>query len=329
MKHDAFCLLVLPPGIGRLGFGPGLGFFRVDRRFPESISSNLLAYFREISTEIHFFFFLRVPARVLALPAQVSTPNKEGASRSLSSMACAALVPVVPCAVRRGPGQLPWSALSLRCCVVVGRVWRKLVLDPRAARVQYSTSNWTFPDFSPPESSYPFSTARRFPGKFPEFTFSSGSQISSGISGNLWKAQSRDTCAQTQTAARPALLVPARQHSRQIGLATSHQFQVHRALRKPSPCPVHQGRPFWPRFAAAARAHPVYRGAGLVGEPRTARVARQHRGRRGPVFVLVRNYWVWWVGRYLQNSDSFGLSPSSIGCLSLRFAPERVDHLTP
>ena len=120
---------------------------------------------------------------------------------------------------------------------------------------------------------------------------------------------------------------PARQHSRQIGLATSHQFQVRRALRKPSPCPVHQGRPFWPRFAAAARAHPVYRGAGLVGEPRTARVARQHRGRRGPVFVLVRNYWVWWVGRYLQNSDSFGLSPSSIGCLSLRFAPGACDHM--
>ena len=140
--------------------------------------------------------------------------------------------------------------------------------------------------------------------------------------------RSRDTCAHTQTAARPALLVPARQLSRQIGLATSHQFQVRRALRKPSPCPVHQGRPFWPRFAAAARAHPVYRGAGLVGEPRTARVARQHRGRRGPVFVLVRNYWVWWVGRYLQNSDSFGLSPSSIGCLSSWFAPERVDHLT-
>ena len=34
--------------------------------------------------------------------------------------------------------------------------------------------------------------------------------------------RSRDTCAQTQTAARPALLVPARQRSRQIGQATSH-----------------------------------------------------------------------------------------------------------
>ena len=32
-------------------------------------------------------------------------------------------------------------------------------------------------------------------------------------------------------------------------------MEVRRDLREPSPCHVDQGRPFWPCFAAAARAH--------------------------------------------------------------------------
>ena len=43
------------PPAAKLGLS--IGFFRIYGRFPESISSNLLADFREISMEIHFFFF--------------------------------------------------------------------------------------------------------------------------------------------------------------------------------------------------------------------------------------------------------------------------------
>ena len=36
--------------------GLGVGFFRIRRRFPESISSHLLTDFRDISMETPFFF---------------------------------------------------------------------------------------------------------------------------------------------------------------------------------------------------------------------------------------------------------------------------------
>ena len=96
-----------------------------------------------------------------------------------------------------------------------------------------------------------------------------------------------------------------------------------------SPCTKHQCRPLWPRFAAAARAYAVFRGVVPVKAPRTAHVARQHRARRGPIFVRDRSFVVLCVGRYLQNLAPFGTSRFRHWVSVPKILTGRVDHITP